>query len=383
MKTVINVIENDILSLTGYDAIVNSTNVQLKTLLLGGSSLDKKIHSIAGQDLEEECKKIREAGGCNICEAVTTGAYQLPYQHIIHVVVPDAKKDGTSWWEYGQCYYSVLSAAMDNADKKIALPLLVPKKHSYSAKEAAEYAVKSVQEFCRAYPEAFEQITFVIKENPELADYIRNLISNSARVTYEIVSLMMDIKNVNIKGLEEVAPKIVVNMINKVRCISLISFLPMRKLILKVLKRVLDLENMEGTIAIEKDRVTMKLPLYGQAVNICCRQLAIRKQGDKMKLVIDIDKINLDAVIDLLADYNFNVESGDKSAQLLNCILKSVNASTEGNKKYELIQCLFDWLNSTSLVNDVIHNVAEQEGGKIKELIEAMELEVGDIKLLI
>lgn len=381
MKTVINVIEDDILSLTGYDAIVNSTNAQLKPRI--GDIRDRKIHKLAGKELEEECEKIRATGGCEMCGAVTTGAYQLLYHHIIHVVVPDAKKDGASWWEYGQCFFSVLSAAMDSGDKKIALPLLGIKKHNYSEKEAAEYAVKSVQEFCRAYPEAFEQITFVIKENPELAEHIRNLISNSAGVAHEIVSLMLDIKNINVKGLENFAPKIVVNMINKVKCISLIAFLSMRKLILKVVKRVLDIENMEEAIAMEKDRVNIKLPLYGQAVDICLRQLALRKQGDKMKLVIDIDKINLDAVVDLLTDYSFNVESGGKSARLVNCVWKSINASTEGNKKYELVQCLLDWLNSTSLVNDVIHNVAEQEGGKIKELIEAMELEVGDIKLLI
>lgn len=393
MNTIINVIEDDIFNIEGYDAIVNSTNMQLKPAIWDVNSLDKKIHNRAGAGLETECKKIRETGGCDICEATITGAYQLPYKHIIHVVIPDAKKDGASLWEYGQCYYSILSVAMDNGDKKISMPLLGTKRHGYSEKEAAEYAIKSIQEFCRAYPEGLEKITFVIRDNPKLAEYIKELISNVNGAEKNIVSLNCDINNIKLDGMEDiifedldmvekVAAKTSFKLIKKLNCISLPGILSLIEPIWKVLKQPLKFEKYEKMVLIEKSKVTINIPLGGQEVTICCRQLALRKRGNTMKLVIDIDKINLDVLVDVLADYSFNVESGDRGVKIVNCILKLINASTEGNKKYELIQSLLDWINSTNLINDVIHNVAESEGGKIKELIEAAELEIGEIKLL-
>ena len=73
-------LEADITTLN-LDAIVNAAN----ETLLGGVGVNGAIHSAAGPELLEACKKI---GGCLTGEARITPGFRLPSRFVIHTVGP-------------------------------------------------------------------------------------------------------------------------------------------------------------------------------------------------------------------------------------------------------------------------------------------------------
>ena len=73
-------LEADITTLK-LDAIVNAAN----ETLLGGGEVDGAIHSAAGPELLEACKKI---DGCLTGEACITPGFRLPSRFVIHTVGP-------------------------------------------------------------------------------------------------------------------------------------------------------------------------------------------------------------------------------------------------------------------------------------------------------
>ncbi len=142
----IQLIQGDITKVE-VDAIVNAAN----TSLLGGGGVDGAIHRAGGQEILEECRKIRNRqGGCKVGEAVITTAGKLPSKFVIHTVGP-VWNGGNSHEEdlLSLCYKNVLQVALDNDITTIAFPNISTGIYHFPKLRAAEIAVETVTAFLR------------------------------------------------------------------------------------------------------------------------------------------------------------------------------------------------------------------------------------------
>jgi O-acetyl-ADP-ribose deacetylase (regulator of RNase III) len=146
-------IQGDITKLH-VDAIVNAANKSL----LGGGGVDGAIHRAAGPGLIEECRKLN---GCETGEAKITGGHNLPARHVIHTVGPVWR--GGEYKEndlLASCYLSSLKLATEHKCKSIAFPNISTGIYGFPKAQAAEIALRSVNDFLKASPYNIE-ILFV------------------------------------------------------------------------------------------------------------------------------------------------------------------------------------------------------------------------------
>ena len=167
--TEVKTIQGDITKDHGVSAIVNAANRSL----LGGGGVDGAIHRAAGPKLLEECRTLH---GCETGEAKITGAYKLPCDYVIHTPGPV--------WGGGHrnepqllanCYKNSLQVALDNGIRTIAFPSISTGIYSYPLEQAAEIAVRTVEEFVTAHPEAFDLVMWVLFDARTKAAYDKAL----------------------------------------------------------------------------------------------------------------------------------------------------------------------------------------------------------------
>ena len=153
---IIETVLGDITKQTDVEAIVNAAN----NSLLGGGGVDGAIHRAAGRELLAECRTLN---GCETGEAKITSAYKLPCKYVIHTVGPIYRGGNSDEPQLlANAYKNSMKLAMENKIRTIAFPSISTGVYSYPLEEAAEIAVKTVNDFYLEHQNEFDCIRFVL-----------------------------------------------------------------------------------------------------------------------------------------------------------------------------------------------------------------------------
>ncbi len=167
MPTNLRLARGDIVRLH-VDAIVNAAN----SSLLGGGGVDGAIHSAAGPELLEACRKL---GGCPTGQARITAGFRLPARWIIHTVGPVWKGGEEGEPELlASCYRESLKLASAHGIETIAFPAISTGAYAYPIELATALAIDSVLEFRRA-GRGLAEVIFCCYSGEDYATYERAL----------------------------------------------------------------------------------------------------------------------------------------------------------------------------------------------------------------
>ncbi|PKG24690.1 protein-ADP-ribose hydrolase [Niallia nealsonii] len=163
------------------DAIVNAAN----KYMLGcfqplHACIDNVIHSAAGPQLREDCntimstqEELEKTGGAKI-----TRGYNLPAKFVLHTVGPIVPK-GTELTEkqreeLASCYVSCLELANEIAEiKTIAFCAISTGVFGFPKPEAANIAVRTVNDWLNTHSHHFEKIIFNVFSDEDYKEYFK------------------------------------------------------------------------------------------------------------------------------------------------------------------------------------------------------------------
>ena len=134
------------------DAIVNAANSQLTGCYYPcHGCIDNAIHTFAGVQLRNKCAEIMQKQGFPepTGQAKITPAYNLPSRYILHTVGPiiRGKLTAHDCEMLASCYRSCLKLANAYGLQSIAFCCISTGEFHFPRRQAAEIAVKTVQDF--------------------------------------------------------------------------------------------------------------------------------------------------------------------------------------------------------------------------------------------
>lgn len=137
-------------------AIVNAANSQMLGCFQPcHSCIDNAIHTFAGVQLRLKCAEIMRNQGYEepTGQAKITSAYNLPCNYVIHTVGPivQGKLTKKHCELLESCYHSCLEIAVQNKIESIAFCCISTGVFGFPQKEAAEIAVRTVQNFQKSH----------------------------------------------------------------------------------------------------------------------------------------------------------------------------------------------------------------------------------------
>ena len=136
----LQIIRQDITQMA-VDAIVNTTNQEM----VGYSGVDFAVHTVAGEELDAECRKLAPLG---LGQAKISGAYKLPCKYVIHTSGPI--------WQGGMvgesailrsCYIESLRLAVKHKCRSVAFPLISSGEYGYPKDQVLKFAIQTITEF--------------------------------------------------------------------------------------------------------------------------------------------------------------------------------------------------------------------------------------------
>ncbi|MCI8609513.1 MAG: protein-ADP-ribose hydrolase [Firmicutes bacterium] len=151
------------------DAIVNAANsAMLGCFVPCHGCIDNAIHSAAGLQLRLECSAIMKQQGFEepTGKAKITSAYNLPCRYVLHTVGPIIHGQVTpaDCKLLSDCYRSCLELAAAYQLKTIAFCCISTGEFHFPNKQAAEIAIKTVQDYQRKNQNGLEVVFNVFKD---------------------------------------------------------------------------------------------------------------------------------------------------------------------------------------------------------------------------
>ncbi len=139
----VEVTQGDITAQPDVDAVVNAANAQLAP----GGGVAGAIHRAAGPGLARAGAALAPI---EVGQAVATLGFDLPNEHVIHVLGPRFGVDEPADELLASAYRNALTVADEVAVRAIAFPAISTGIFGYPVEDAAEIAVTTVAEVAPA-----------------------------------------------------------------------------------------------------------------------------------------------------------------------------------------------------------------------------------------
>ena len=183
----------DILSLWQGDittlkagAIVNAANSQMLGCFIPmHHCIDNCIHTYAGIQLREECARqmneLRDRFGPGYEQPTAvpmlTGGYNLPAEHIIHIVGPIVETGLTPELEedLAACYRNTLDLCLKNGIRSVAFCSISTGVFRFPKERACEIAVDTVSRWLSEHPGAMDRVIFNVHKKEDRSNYEKRL----------------------------------------------------------------------------------------------------------------------------------------------------------------------------------------------------------------